>query len=273
MIIKFLSPQWGHEQVPIISFLDQVRAVGYDGIEMWMPLEQADQTVLGEYLQTYEMPIVVHQHEANGKDFSSFKQSFANNLRQCNTLNPLLINSHTGHDYFTLEQQLELIDIAEDFSVKTGTLVCHETHRGRMGYSPQNMEQILQQRAALKLTADLSHWTCVTESMLENFTDVLQSTLSNTRHVHARVGFEEGPQVSDPRAPEWGYALHHFLGWWDQIVLNNVEAGTEILSFTTEFGPRPYMPCIPFTNNPVADQFEVNCFMKDLLRERYSTYV
>ena len=102
MIIKILSPQWGHERLPLITFLDEVRDAGYDGLEMWLPLESADQKVLGDYLQTYEMPIVVHQHEANGNDFSTFKQSFANNLVKCNALNPLLINSHTGRDYFTL---------------------------------------------------------------------------------------------------------------------------------------------------------------------------
>jgi hypothetical protein len=32
------------------------------------------------------------------------------------------------------------------------------------------------------------------------------------------------------------------------------------------------MPAIPFTNSPVADQFEINCYMKDLLTQRYSQY-
>jgi len=29
------------------------------------------------------------------------------------------------------------------------------------------------------------------------------------------------------------------------------------------------MPVIPFTRQPVADQFVINCYMKDLLRDRY----
>jgi hypothetical protein len=42
-----------------------------------------------------------------------------------------------------------------------------------------------------------------------------------------------------------------------------------MLAFTAEFGPPPYLPKIPFTNEPVADQFAINNYMKDLLRERY----
>ncbi len=31
--------------------------------------------------------------------------------------------------------------------------------------------------------------------------------IESTVHVHARVGYEQGPQVPDPRLPEWRYAL------------------------------------------------------------------
>jgi hypothetical protein len=49
-------------------------------------------------------------------------------------------------------------------------------------------------------------------------------------------------------------------------------AGAKRLTFTTEFGPPPYLPTLPYSNLPVADQFEINCFMKDLLRERYGIF-
>jgi hypothetical protein len=83
------------------------------------------------------------------------------------------------------------------------------------------------------------------------------------------VGFEQGPQVPDPAVPEWAYALDNFMGWWDSIVAHNQATGRGILTFTTEFGPAPYMPLIPFTKTPVADQFSVNCYTKDLLNTRY----
>jgi hypothetical protein len=129
--------------------------------------------------------------------------------------------------------------------------------------------EYMEARPDLLLTADFSHWVCVTESMLENFTGPLGVAIGRARHVHARVGYEEGPQVPDPRAPEWEETTGRHLQWWDRIVEGRRGYGAAMLTFTTEFGPPPYMPREPFTQRPVADQFEINCYMKDLLRERY----
>jgi hypothetical protein len=134
------------------------------------------------------------------------------------------------------------------------------------------ISEISEVRKEFLITADFSHWVCVTESMLQNFTEMVDEAIIRSRHIHARVRFEEGPQVPNPWAPEWKYALDNFLSWWDRIVEVNAEADCKILPLTTEFGPKPYMPTIPFTNQPVADQFGINCYMKDLLNERYKKY-
>ncbi|GEO10156.1 sugar phosphate isomerase/epimerase [Segetibacter aerophilus] len=272
MTIKILSPLWGHEHLEYKLFLDKMREAGYDGFDTWVPENSNEKKLLFDYLQKHEMYIVTHQHQAAGDTFEAFKSSFAKNLKICAEPKPILINSHTGRDYFSLEQNLELIDIAQEFSEKTGITVVHETHRGRVGYSPQMTNEIFQARKEFLLTADFSHWVCVTESMLENFSEILDEAINRSRHIHTRVGFEEGPQVSDPRAEEWAYAVEKFFGWWDRIVAVNEKAGVEIMPVTTEFGPKPYMPSIPFTNAPVADQFEINCYMKDLLHTRYKQY-
>jgi hypothetical protein len=44
----------------------------------------------------------------------------------------------------------------------------------------------------------------------------------------------------------------------------------EILTITPEFGPYPYMQHLPFTRMPVANQWEVNLYMKELLKKRFS---
>jgi hypothetical protein len=272
MKIKILSPLWGHEHLEYRVFLDKIRNAGYDGYDTWIPMKADEKKLLFDYLQQHEMYIVTHQHEAEGKTFSDFKSSFLKNLYACAEPGPVLINSHTGRDYFTLQQNLELIDIAQSFSAKTGITVAHETHRGRVGYSPQTTAEIFAARKDFRITADFSHWVCVTESMLENFKEILDEAIRRSKHIHARVGFEEGPQVPDPRAPEWKYALNNFLHWWDKIVESNKNEGCKLLPLTTEFGPKPYMPAIPFSNAAVADQFEINCYMKDLLDDRYKAY-
>lgn len=270
MEIKILCPLWGHEQLDIAVFCRKIKDAGYDGIDTWIPGDPLEKRRLFDALQKEELLLVSHQHQAAGESFAAFTSSFRHYLEHSSEGGPLLINSHTGKDYFSLEQNLELIDIAREFSGRKGITVAHETHRGRIGYSPSVMKDYFKARPDMTITADLSHWVCVSESFLEHFQDVLEPAIAGTRHIHARVGFEEGPQVPDPRAPEWKYAVDHFLGWWDRIVDSRRIAGAAVLCFTTEFGPPPYLPTIPFTNKPVADQFEINCYMKDLLRERYA---
>lgn len=254
MQLRYLSPWWGHEQVPMKVFLPGITAAGYDGIDTWMPAGAEDRKALRES----DVALVLHQHEAT--DAADFKRR----LEALAAWRPLLINSHTGRDWFTADQHLALIDIAQEVAEKTGIPIVHETHRGRMGYSPQTAAVLFDKRPALKVTADFSHWTCVTESMLDNFSDTVTVACRRARHIHARVGFEQGPQVSDPADPKWAYALNAFLLWWDAIVAHNRFIGTPTLTITTEFGPPPYMPC-------EGSQTSQNKYMLDLLKTRYGT--
>jgi sugar phosphate isomerase/epimerase len=269
MKIKILSPLWGHEHIPLKAFLQKVKDAGYDGVETWLPDNAADKKLLFDFMQKNEMHLVCHQHEARGNTFSEFKDSYVKNLGLCAEPAPLLINSHTGKDYFTFDQNLELVDAAQEFSDKTGVTVVHETHRGRVGYSPKAMAEFFEARKRFGITADFSHWVCVTESMLDNFEVIVDEAIRRSRYIHARIGYEQGPQVNDPRAPEWQYAVGKFFHWWDRIVAANNALNTAILPITTEFGPSPYMPTVPFSKRPLSDQFEVNCYMKDLLYKRY----
>jgi hypothetical protein len=92
--------------------------------------------------------------------------------------------------------------------------------------------------------------------------------LQRVDHVHARIGHAEGPQVSDPRAPEWDQAVKAHLAWWDKIVEIKKQKG-EVLTILTEFGPPDYMPTLPYTRQPLADQWAVNVYMMHLIRNRY----
>jgi hypothetical protein len=271
MELKIFAPGWGHEHLDQQAMLDKMRHAGYDGFDIWLPADAGRRKQLFDYLQQHQMPIIVQQHQAAGDTFAEFKTSYLNNLHNCAEAGPLLINSHTGRDYFTFDQNLQLFNTAFEFSAKTGVTVVHETHRKRALFAPGAANEYFKTRKDLHITADLSHWTCVTESMLENFTEIVDEAILRTRHIHTRVGFEQGPQVPHPGAPEWDYALQKFLLWWDKIAEQHQKRQSKYLTITTEFGPQPYMPSIPFTNQPVASQFEVNCFMKDLVRERYGT--
>ena len=57
--------------------------------------------------------------------------------------------------------------------------------------------------------------------------------------------------------------------WWDKVVELKKQKG-EQMTFLTEFGPPDYMPTLPYTRQPLGDQWAINVYMMNLLRKRYS---
>jgi hypothetical protein len=57
--------------------------------------------------------------------------------------------------------------------------------------------RVVKQVPALRLIADYSHWTCVLEAYVGDpeLARVIQEMIPNIAHIHARIGYENGPQV------------------------------------------------------------------------------
>lgn len=267
MKLLTLCPQWGSEHLPLEDFFIKVKESGYDGIDTWMPEDVNERKKIISLLAEYQLVIVSHQHQAQGNTIDKFCKSLEYYLSVSIECNPLLINSHSGRDYFSLDEQLKVIDTIEEFSIKNNLIVAHETHRGRIGYSPYNAMDLFKQRPEMKITADFSHWVCVTESWLENSSEILEEAIKRTRHVHARVGYTQGPQIPDPRLAAWGEPADYFMAIWKRIFDYQKSINADFLTITTEFGPPPYMWTNLEDNSPITSQWDVNCYMKDLLRQ------
>ena len=107
------------------------------------------------------------------------------------------------------------------------------------------------------------------ESLLEDQPETLEKTLPRVRHIHARVGHAQSPQVADFRAPETAPELQAHLAWWDRIVALRRADGADYMTITPEFGPAPYTFSQPYTRQLVSNAWELNVAMLALLRERY----
>ncbi len=92
--------------------------------------------------------------------------------------------------------------------------------------------------------------------------------LEKVDHIHSRIGHSQGPQVNDPRAPEWQNAVKAHLAWWDTVIARKKKNG-ERMTILTEFGPPDYMPTLPYTRQVVADQWAINVHVMNLLKKRY----
>lgn len=269
--LLFLATNWGFEG-SLDQYLQKVKAEGYDGIEIWWPTKEEEQATLFSLLKKHNLQVgfLCGGHQ---KDFDEHLASFKNMVTAAATnkaLLPLYINCHSGKDYFTADQNQSFIDHTQKVSAQTGILICHETHRSRMLYSAPVARQFLEQNKDLYITADFSHWCNVHESLLQDQPETMGLAISRARHIHARVGHAEGPQVSDPRAPEWADAVKAHLAWWDAIVAGAKERGDQ-MTVLTEAGPPDYMPTLPYSRKPLADQWAINVHMMQLLRKRYGT--
>ena len=267
--IKIMATNWGFEG-NFDTFCAKVKKEGYDGIEVWWPGPGVQQEELFAAVKTYGLE-VAFLYGAPESDPKKNLETFKTNLTAA-ALNkfqkPLYINSHSGKDYFSYQDNKAFIDFTTFLAKQSGLPVLHETHRGRMLYSAPVAKEFITKNPELRLTADFSHWCNVSESLLADQQDSINLALSRTDHIHARIGHSQGPQVNDPRAPEWEDAVKAHFAWWDKVVEMKRKNGKGI-TFLTEFGPVDYMPAMPYTRQPLANQWAINVHMLKLLRNRY----
>ncbi|MDB5231879.1 MAG: sugar phosphate isomerase/epimerase [Chitinophagaceae bacterium] len=269
--LKILATNWGFNGT-LDAYCEKVKKEGYDGIEIWWPMEMKDQDELFTVLKKYNLEAgflcgaYQPDYQQHLDHFKRMIDAAAMNKAQ----RPLYINCHSGRDFFSYDENLAFIHHTNTLAKNTGILICHETHRSRMLFASSVGRQFIEKNPELKITLDVSHWCNVSESLLQDQTQTMQLALERTEHIHARIGHSEGPQVSDPRAPEWEPAVKAHLAWWDAVVERKKKNG-EVLTILTEFGPPDYMPVLPYTRQPVADQWAINVHMMHLLRNRYQT--
>ena len=271
MHILFFCPRWGSESLSWHQFFFKVKEAGYDGVETGFPLTLSsnEKMEITEALKEFNLAVIGQHWQTVESNFDEHKQIFKKHLFSLAKLNPLFINSQTGKDYFTIEQNLELIKTADEISKETGIKIVHETHRGKWSFAAHITHQYLKLAPRIKITLDISHWCNVAESLLEDQPEAVQGAIEHADHLHARVGFQQGPQVIDPRSPENEQILNIHLNWWDKLIALKKERGTETFTITPEFGAPPYQHLLPFTNQPITSQWDVNVWMKDLLKSRY----
>ncbi|MET0298534.1 MAG: hypothetical protein ABW036_02200 [Flavitalea sp.] len=278
MELKVLCTRWGSANLSMEEFIEKVLEAGYDGIDTWLPESYNDRELLMKLTEQHKLLVVIQQHQAAGNTIDSFCDDFRTHLNEAGSYSPYLINSHSGRDFFSLEDQQRVLDVADEFSASRGIPVSHETHRGRIGYAPWNAIQHFTTRKDMKVTADISHWVCVTESLLEEFREALDSLVKRTAHIHARVGFAQGPQIPDPTAPHWKTEVDFHVAFWKRIFAYRIKKKLadskgiekEFITITPEFGPAPYMWINPSDGKPVADQWTSNLKMMKLVRKAFN---
>lgn len=268
MQLKLFKTLWGFEG----SFSDAIQealADGYDGIEAQPPtcpeqaerwreqLNQSDLLFQAEICTTGSY--VADRHATLEKHLDDFRVGAIAARRA----GARAITCLGGCDAWPLKTSLAFFNGAMEIAAKQALPVSFETHRGRTLFNPWVTVDILERLPSLRLTADFSHWCVVTERLLTTEDDELAQVLPRVDHIHARVGYDQGPQVPHPGAPEYSPALQAHNAWWRAIWEHQKKRGMTYSTMTPEFGPDGYLHAAPFTGEPVAELRDLNRWMGD----------
>ncbi|MEN0036387.1 MAG: sugar phosphate isomerase/epimerase [Cellvibrio sp.] len=268
-VLEFYCTRWGSEHIPWEAFAQSVKDSGYHGIEYGIAANttQSELDKVWNLASQHQLKIIPHHYDTVTRNFSQHQEEFSRWFEMVSPYPAEKINAQTGRDCFSWEENKILFQVACSHQENSAVQVIHETHRQRCLFAAHAARTALERIPELKITLDISHWICVAENFLQDQTDAVDIAIRRTEHVHARIGQPQGPQVNDPRAPEWTDAVNTHVNWWKAIAKRFAQTG-KILTITPEFGPAPYMPCAPFTNSPYANQWDINLHMMALLRER-----
>jgi sugar phosphate isomerase/epimerase len=260
----FGKSKWEMWDDPLQDFLQRVKSSGFDATEIYLGSLHESPTEIARLHRSYGLRLI-GQILTQGQTYQDHIKSFESQFEFAVQCQVEFINSHTGRDIFSFEQNIQIFQRVTQLAQSSGVPILVETHRGRPTYSAIETRKYLEAVPELRLTADFSHWMVVHESGLDDQRENIELAIRHADYVHGRVGYSEGPQIPDPRAPEWQPAVTSHLQLWQQIIDQHKKDGKNSLYITPEFGPPAYMHTLPFTNQPVGDVWEQNVYMKEML--------
>jgi len=266
MQLKVFKTLWGHDGTPAEAARLAVDA-GFAGIEAPAPEDPAGFDALGSALSDHELDYIAEICTAGSyvPDRSATPEqhldSLAEKLERSAPLAPRFCNLMTGCDAWPLDVQIDYFTRAHALGVEHGMLLSFETHRGRSLFNPWVTRDVLRAVPDMVITCDFSHWVVVCERLMDSEWDTIEEVARRAHHIHGRVGYDQGPQVPHPAAPEYAAALASHRRCWEAIWRAQIERGYTLTTMTPEFGPDGYLHCLPFTAAPVADLWEINRWM------------
>lgn len=276
MELQLFKTLWGHQGTLSAAIAKAVRD-GFDGIEGQPPATADARAEFSRALKAEKLLFIGEITTAgsyvpdHGATVETHLSSFVRQAEVAMELDPLFCTVIGGCDAWPVTQSVEFFGSAMAIADRLGVTVSFETHRSRSFFNPWVTRDILGQLPDLKLTCDFSHWCVVTERLImDTEPEILALCAERVHHVHARVGYDQGPQVPHPGAPEYRDALDAHDRWWSVLWDAQARQSLAPATMTPEFGPDGYLHTLPFTRAPVADLDTINCWMAQYQRERFA---
>jgi hypothetical protein len=228
-------------------------------------------------------------------DVERHQEDFKKQLRECKELLDMVnqggfVNVHAGLDAWSNDEVVRFLDFCfkEIELTAPDITIVFETHRQRIFGSPFQTRELLavpllSESKYLKLNADLSHWYCACERVFNPeeedrdkwWPDVLKSVASRCEYIHARFGWAQGPQMADPSAPECEKDRNLQIEIWKELVEEKLKpsrvggGGPRAVFVSPEYGPAPYLPFKPHTQEPVSSLPAAVSYTKKVIEDLF----
>jgi len=256
----------------------EAKTAGFDGIEGPAPEDEETRAYWKTCLQKHGLRYIAEA--VTGGDYvprrdldvEGHLQDLDAILSRSAELTPLFVTCIGGLDAWSEAQSLRFFEAAMTRAEKYGLQISFETHRSRSLFNPWVTRRIVEALPQIALTADISHWCVVCERQMDTEPETIEAIAPRVRHIHARVGYDQGPQVPHPAAPEYAYALQAHQACWERFWDAQRTRGMDVTTVTPEFGPDGYLHTLPFTQAPVADLWQINRWMGETERRHFEQY-
>jgi hypothetical protein len=278
MELQIFKSIWAHNGNSV-SAIAACAEHAFDGIEGQAPSNAREREEFKTRLADHNLAFIAEICTAGGyvpDRHATASEHFDSLLRQAEAAlecNPLFLTIIAGCDAWNIEQSVEFFGQAIGLTNDLEITASFETHRSRSLFNPWTARDILRQLPELKLTCDFSHWCVVCERLIDTEPEIIALCAGRAHHVHARIGYAQGPQVAHPAAAEYREAVESHENWWTQIWRSQLARGMSFTTMTPEFGPDGYLHCLPFTGTPVSDLEQINSWMAQRQRHRFAEWL
>jgi len=279
MQINFYKTLWGFDGTSIDEAIQQLLAAGMQGLEGAAPETPNEQKHWASLFKRYGIEYIAEITTAGSyvpdrqASLQQHLDSLERKLSHSSALQPRFVTCLGGCDAWPESQSIEFFQRAMELAQQYELSISFETHRSRSMFNPWVTQRFVDAIPEIKLTVDFSHWCVVCERLMDTEVDVINAIANNVQHIHARIGYEQGPQVPDPRAPEYEYALRAHQRWWEIIWHSQKSRQFETTTMTPEFGPDGYLHHAPFSQQPVANLWELNQWMAQEENQHFADYI
>ena len=220
MKLTFYCTRRGQEPSGWDDFLKWARDHGYDGLETELPSDVRERDLILNGLEKHGLRLKAVHGGTVASDFLQHARELESCLRSIMESRPFVISLQTGKDYFTFDQNTQLLLMSKRIALENGVTIVHRTQRGSFCFAVHVARLYLEAMPSLKLDLDISQWYTVAGSYLEDQVDAVELALSRTGYVQARMG-----EMQD---------LGPYLTQWDKIVEKHHKMGTAELGFTCD---------------------------------------